>query len=86
MKELEAIKYIEHLKIDSKIVKDVEAIQSFFPENLKKLKLLYRASENSFDIKKFHAACDGIPNTLLFIENEYGRILGGFTPIPWKSK
>jgi hypothetical protein len=78
--------YACNLKIASNISRSVELLQGFFPLNLKSFELLYRASEHNFDIKKFHEKCDSVPNTLVLIETEFGRVLGGYTPIPWTSK
>ena len=47
--------------------------------------LLYRASEHNFSVKEFHQLCDGETNTLVLAKTEFGKIIGGFTSIPWKS-
>jgi hypothetical protein len=31
----------------------------------------------------FHKKCDGVPNTLIVILTEFGRKIGGFTPLKW---
>ena len=49
----------------------------------KNFKLLYRASENDFKAAVFHKKCDNIPNTFTMAKTEFGRILGGFTPLTW---
>lgn len=46
---------------------------------------MYRASENYFSIKEFHNKCDNIPHTVTLLENEYGKILGGYTPLIWNT-
>ena len=51
----------------------------------KSLKLLYRASEYNFKVEAFHKLCDGIPHTIVVIKTEYNKIIGAFTPIPWRS-
>ena len=51
----------------------------------KSLKRIYTASENGFKASRFHAACDDVPHTLVLIENEFGKILGGYTPLTWNS-
>ena len=51
----------------------------------KRLELLFRASENKFSAAEFHKCCDSIPNTLTLIRTEFGKIIGGFSPNPWKS-
>ena len=60
-------------------------INSFFEQRVDDLKLLFRASENRFDIKEFHKICDGHNNTLTVLETEFGKVIGGFTPIAWSS-
>lgn len=52
----------------------------------KKLKLLFTASENSFKASRFHAACDNVPHTFTLVETEFGKVLGGYTPLTWNSK
>jgi len=47
------------------------------------MELLYRASENRFSASKFHRKCDSIPNTIVLVETEYGKKIGGFTPLMW---
>ena len=47
--------------------------------------MLYRASDNNFSVKRFHQYCDGEANTIVFVRTEFNKIIGGFTPIPWRS-
>jgi hypothetical protein len=49
------------------------------------MKLLYRASENSYSAARFHQMCDGKKNTLVIALTEYGKIVGGFNPFAWAS-
>ena len=51
----------------------------------KQLRLLFRASGNSFSAAHFHKKCDKFKNTLILLRTEFGRILGGFTEYPWDS-
>lgn len=46
--------------------------------------LIYRASDDGFRAKDFHARCDGIPNTLTIVKSTNGNVFGGFTERPWK--
>ena len=60
-------------------------IRKFFEnKTFRRAKLLYRASENGFCIKKFHEKCDGIADTLTVISTEFNKKIGGFTPLKWK--
>jgi hypothetical protein len=52
----------------------------------KDMKLLYRASEHEFNIKKFHELCDEEENTFTIIKTEFGKLIGGFTPLKWNNK
>jgi hypothetical protein len=52
---------------------------------IKTVQILYRASDNLFDIERFHNICDNIPHTLTICETEFGKIVGGYTPIPWQT-
>jgi hypothetical protein len=29
--------------------------------------------------------CDGKKNTLTLVKTQYGKVAGGFTPLPWSS-
>lgn len=49
------------------------------------VKLLYRASENDFSVKRFHQNCDNETDTIVFVQTEFNKIIGGFTPVPWRS-
>lgn len=71
---------------NSRITSDHEYIHSLFPkEKLKSLTLLYRASENNYSAAEFHKRCDNIPETLTIVETEYGKTIGGYTPLAWNS-
>jgi len=71
--------------INSRIISDCESIKSLFNQPVDKVDLLFRASEKKFDIRDFHKACDEINNTLVLIETEFGKVIGGYTPIAWRS-
>jgi hypothetical protein len=75
--------------IDSKIeraIQEYDFIKSLFPkQNVRRFSLLFRASENKFSVSDFHKVCDEIPHTLTIIETEYGKVIGGYTPLPWNS-
>jgi hypothetical protein len=73
---------------DSKIVcSEVEKtnLRNFFTKKIKQVKLLYRASENEFSVKRFHEKCDGIADTVTVIWTEFDNKIGGFTPLKWSS-
>ena len=79
-------------KINSKIITDnsldfvTDKIkQNYGINKLIELKLLYRGSENNFDIKSFHSKCDKIKGTLTLIKNTKGFIFGGFTSESWEG-
>ncbi len=52
----------------------------------KEIKLVYRASEHEFNLNKFHQLCDNLEDTLTIIKTEHDKWIGGFTPLPWKTK
>ena len=37
-------------------------------------------------MKKFHEKCDGVADTLVLVETEFGKKIGGYTPVKWSSK
>jgi hypothetical protein len=49
----------------------------------KKLKLIYRGSDDGFGASDFHSKCDGIGNTVTVILTTKGWIFGGFSPLTW---
>jgi hypothetical protein len=36
-------------------------------------------------VTDFHRICDEESHTLTVIETEYGKVIGGYTPLPWNS-
>lgn len=46
---------------------------------------MYRASQNNFEISRFHKACDGKKHTILLVETEFGRKIGAYTPLEYES-
>jgi hypothetical protein len=71
--------------LNSRILREMAPINKLFEERIDDMKLLFRASENRFDIKEFHKLCDGHTNTITIIETEFGKVIGGFTPVAWSS-
>lgn len=54
---------------DSKITNEYDYIRSLFPkQNIKKMTLLFRASENNFSANEFHKKCDTFGDTITLIE------------------
>jgi hypothetical protein len=54
---------------DSKITNECDYIRSLFPkQNIKKMSLLFRASENNFSANEFHKKCDTYADTITLIE------------------
>ncbi|KAF0483225.1 kelch-like protein 17 [Gigaspora margarita] len=52
-----------------------------------KFKLLYRASENGFEVENFHLLCDKKGPTVTiskFARN--GKIIGGYNPLDWRPQ
>jgi hypothetical protein len=86
----DAIKFpLPFLKF-SKVIKtneDENRIRKFFSHKpIKEAKLLFCASEYNFDIGWFHQSCDGFIDTLTVCETEHGKVIGGYTPLPWGSE
>jgi hypothetical protein len=62
---------------------EIGIIKGFFKKNIVLLKLLYRASDNYFSVRKFHEKSNGVPNTILFVKTDFGKKIGGYTPLKW---
>ncbi len=77
----------EEMFLKSKIIKTIEdqnKLLAFFTEKkVAGAEMLYRASENEFLASKFHEKCDNIPHTLVIVETEFGKVIGGFTSFVW---
>ena len=71
--------------LDSKIINvdQYQKLKKLLPKEPNSFELLYRASDNQFLAKKFHEKCDGIENTVTIVETEFGKIIGGYTPLKW---
>ena len=54
-------------------------------QTIKGFKLLYRASENDFSVAEFHEKCDNVNNTLVLMETEFGKVVGGFNAQKWNE-
>ena len=67
------------------MVTDFAALSRLFENKISSLKLIFRASENGFSIREFHKKCDGHAGTLTVVETEFGKVIGGYTPIAWSS-
>ena len=63
----------------------MEFIKNSFNKKLKKLNLLFQASEHQYSAKEFHKMCDGIEDTLVLIRAEFGKTVAGFTHYKWDS-
>lgn len=71
---------------ESRVTNEQDYIRSLFPkQNLKSFNLLYRASENAYSVAEFHKKCDNISDTITILETEYGKVIGGYTPLAWNS-
>jgi hypothetical protein len=70
-------------QLDSKIISELPLVLNEFQG--KSMKLLYRGSREGFQASNFHSKCDGIGNTLTFIESSKRSLFGGYTPSAWDS-
>lgn len=71
---------------NSKITQEVGYLKTLFVKSsVKKFTLLFRASENKFSADSFHKCCDNVTQTLTLIKTEYGKVIGGYTPLSWNS-
>lgn len=48
--------------------------------HIEKFTLLFRASEQGYQVSNFHTACDGKRHTLVLAKTQFGRIIGAYTP------
>ncbi|CAG8766133.1 16252_t:CDS:1, partial [Gigaspora margarita] len=91
-------KRVSAYPFDSKIIdaKDATLIATWidnkqgmpyhFKEIPFKFECIYRASEESFSINKFHENCDNKGPTVVIIKvRNSGEIIGGYNPLDWRS-
>lgn len=48
-------------------------------------KLLYKATRDGFSANNFKTKCWSVKNSLIIAKTNFGKIIGGFTPIPWEN-
>ena len=60
-----------------------EGVKNKLNKNIKKFRLLFRASRYGFQASNFHSKCDDNSNTLTLVETTEGRRFGGFTYAKW---
>lgn len=99
-KEIEQIQVIKKNnisleKIDSKIINKIEEL-NFLEKRLKNndeilmkknvvYKLLYRASQDGYNVQTFHQKCDNIFGTLTIVKTTKGMRFGGYTEKQWNG-
>ncbi len=71
------------------VKEDMEFTKLFLtkiPTTIKRVSLLFRATEDGFKAKDFHNKCDGKTGaTVIIIQSNFGNIFGGYTTVPWTS-
>ena len=69
--------------------KDIELINEGLKhqtnKKIKKMKLIYKATEDDDSSDSFHDHCDGISNTLVLVKTTNGKRFGGFTTQKWEK-
>jgi hypothetical protein len=75
-----------YLFINSSILSSNEWISlTQMLNNQTEIKLIYRATRDSFAASSFHSKCDNISNTVTIIKTTSNSVFGGFTSATWKS-
>lgn len=80
------IRRLKALKTDAVLLdeKDRELIENWIdPSQHIKMKLLYKASQDSDQSSVFHSKCDGIAPTLTLVKTAKGYRCGGYTVQKW---
>jgi len=57
-----------------------ERLIKFFSKKLKKIELLFKASENGFKLAKFYDICGAATHTIILCQSNKDKIVGGYTP------
>lgn len=85
--------------INSKIVSEASAINRILARKINKYHLAYRATEHAFSISEFYKQIaitskqlrdnqlkhkKTTTTTLILVKTEFGRVLGGCTPLEWQ--
>ncbi|KAJ1480508.1 hypothetical protein T484DRAFT_1956397 [Baffinella frigidus] len=63
----------------------VQALEGWTGRRLTADKLLYLASCDGFESRKFHKLCDRKGPTLTLVRTDTGHIFGGYTCVPWSK-
>jgi hypothetical protein len=75
-------------QIDSYILKENSEkllIQQWLPMKGAHLRLLYRGSQNGYTSSAFHQRCDTSKNTITVVQNDHGKIIGGYSNHTWNG-
>lgn len=65
---------------------EIEFVENIFlPRKIRKLNLLFRASQKQFSAKEFHKHCDTKGPTLTLIKSKTGRAFGAFSTTSWMN-
>lgn len=56
-----------------------------FPRKINSLTLKFKASLNKFNLSTYFNSCANLSNTIIICETNANKIIGGFTPLNFKS-
>lgn len=82
------VKEIFHESVLIRNLEEETFIFNLFQENISNydVNLIYKASRDGFNSKRFHYFCDRKGPTLVVIKSSKGMVFGGYTSKSWKSK
>jgi hypothetical protein len=55
------------------------------PKIVSSAKLLFKASEHEFSVKKFYEICENVSETVIVCKTNKDKIIGGYTPLKFNS-
>ena len=61
----------------------IKLLNKFMTNEIKSLKLLYKASRDGWDPARFHQLCDNKGPTITIATFQDGRFIGAYSPISW---
>lgn len=75
------------IAVDSEIISPALRAQlGTWTDSTARWQLIFRATRDGFDSRRFHAMCDGVGSgTVTAVQVGKDRTIGGFTTVPWRS-
>jgi hypothetical protein len=80
---INVIDLVDSVIITQEVVNSL--IKSWLPFKEFKLRLLYRGSRDGYESTSFHNKCDNVQHTITIVENNFAKVIGGYSDQTWNA-